>query len=533
VSRQLGPQAAEEAELAGLAVALGARQVAGWSRFEDQLASRRAEATPERVDAVRRAILQGDDPLGDRLTAVRSPSHRRAVGATYTPSAIVRAMLDWAEGYALPTRVVDPGTGSGRFLVEAGRRFPEATLIGVERDPLPALLARANLAAHGLAGRSKVLVADYRSLPLEPVSGRTLFVGNPPYVRHHQIPPRWKTWLGCEAARQGLAASRLAGLHVYFYLATAARAVNGDFGTFITAAEWLDVNYGNLVRQLFLGALGGRRIVVIEPTALPFAETATTAVVASFGIGDRPATILVKRVQALDDPHAQEMEVSRDRLEAAARWSSLTRPARGPSRCVPSGLVELGELCRVHRGQVTGANKVWIAGGDIHDLPSSVLFPAVTRARELFEAGRSLHDPRALRRVIDLPVDLDRFQGSERRAIDRFLGRARLLGAHDGYIARNRRAWWSVGLREPAAILATYMARRPPAFVRNVSAVRHINIAHGLYPRAPLSDQVLARLTDYLATATLLDDGRTYSGGLTKFEPKEMERLLVPRPEDL
>jgi hypothetical protein len=28
-----------------------------------------------------------------------------------------------------------------------------------------------------------------------------------------------------------------------------------------------------------------------------------------------------------------------------------------------------------------------------------------------------------------------------------------------------------------------------------------------------------------------VDDGRTYAGGLTKFEPREMERLLVPTPE--
>jgi hypothetical protein len=28
-----------------------------------------------------------------------------------------------------------------------------------------------------------------------------------------------------------------------------------------------------------------------------------------------------------------------------------------------------------------------------------------------------------------------------------------------------------------------------------------------------------------------MNDGRTYAGGLTKFEPREMERLLVPRPE--
>ena len=27
-----------------------------------------------------------------------------------------------------------------------------------------------------------------------------------------------------------------------------------------------------------------------------------------------------------------------------------------------------------------------------------------------------------------------------------------------------------------------------------------------------------------------MQDGRTYAGGLTKFEPREMERLAVPDP---
>lgn len=72
------------------------------------------------------------------------------------------------------------------------------------------------------------------------------------------------------------------------------------------------------------------------------------------------------------------------------------------------------------------------------------------------------------------------------------------------------------------------MARRPPAFVRNEAAARHINIAHGLYPREALSDTVLEALGAYLRTAVSMESGRTYAGGLTKFEPKEMERIVVP-----
>ena len=473
--------------------------------------------------------MDGEDPLGEAFCKIRSTVERRTRGATYTPRGIVRSMVDWAAGHAIPERVVDAGLGSGRFIVEAGRRFPRATLVGIELDPVPAILARANLAVLGLAPRARIILEDYRDVRLDPIPGRTLFIGNPPYVRHHLLEPRWKEWLVREAGRRGLSASQLAGLHVYFYLATVFKANPGDFGTFITAAEWLDVNYGSLVRDLFLGELGGSRILVIEPTALPFADAATTAAITSFEVGSRPTTVFLKRAKSLDDLRSPSdgHEVGRERLKAEKRWSHLTRPARKG----PPGYVELGDICRVHRGQATGANKFWIAGEHSVGLPFSVLFPSVTKARELFRAGRVLEDSTTLRRVIDLPVDFDRFFGAEKLAVERFLAQADELGVKRGYIAKNRKAWHSVGLREPAPILATYMARRPPAFVRNLANARHINIAHGLYPMVTMDDRMMARLIEHLSTATSLDDGRTYAGGLTKFEPREMERLLVPSPD--
>lgn len=75
------------------------------------------------------------------------------------------------------------------------------------------------------------------------------------------------------------------------------------------------------------------------------------------------------------------------------------------------------------------------------------------------------------------------------------------------------------------------MARRAPAFVRNLADARHINIAHGLYPRDPLPSSTLDQLAHFLNSAVSLEEGRTYAGGLTKFEPREMERILVPSPE--
>ena len=62
---------------------------------------------------------------------------------------------------------------------------------------------------------------------------------------------------------------------------------------------------------------------------------------------------------------------------------------------------------------------------------------------------------------------------------------------------------------------------------RPVTGLRGL-IAHGLYPREPLTERALSGLVDHLAVGTNVIDGRTYAGALTKFEPREMERLFVP-----
>lgn len=516
-------------ELAALAIALGARSIRGWSESEAALVADLPAPSPFALTAARQAIEQGKDPLGDLFCSRISPEQRRPMGATYTPDTIIAAMLAWAATHVHPARVVDPGAGSARFLVAAGRRFIDAELVAIEIDPLAAILARGHLAAAGLASRSQVMVCDYREAKLPTIGKPTLFLGNPPYVRHHLLEPHWKRWLVHTAHKYGHHASQLAGLHVHFFLATAEHARVGDVGTFVTAAEWLDVNYGRLVRELLLGFLGAKSIHVIEPTAMPFPGTATTAVITGFEVGARPASIGLQRVGSLNDLGSLNTDrlVRRACLESAPRWTPLTRAESDK----PEGFVELGELCRVHRGQVTGANRVWIAGLHSSDLPDSVLFHAVTKARELFAVKGLLTDAWPFRKVIDLPVDLDVFNAEDRRVIDRFLKLARSLGADKGFIARHRKAWWSVGLHKPAPILATYMARRPPVFIRNLAGVRHINIAHGLYPREPLSEPALRGLADYLSHSTTTAQGRMYAGGLTKFEPKEMERLIVPGPE--
>jgi adenine-specific DNA-methyltransferase len=511
-----------------LALALGAAEAGGSLSAGERKLMRSVTSLDQppgdQLAHARSAILAGEDPLGNAFCVLRDTATRRSAGAVYTPSQIVRPMVDWVLDQG-PLRVIDAGTGSGRFLAEVLRRRPDIDVLAVDIDPVATLMARATLAAFERSS-VRVIHGDYTTLDLPRISGRTAFIGNPPYVRHHQLSPEAKAWARQAAAKVGQRISGLAGLHAYFFLATAILGRPGDIGCFVTSAEWLDVNYGAIVRSLLLGQLGGKSLHVVEPRAMPFEGTQTTAVITAFQIGSQDSSIRLQDAESLDqlkDLAAGGRAVSRGLLQESSRWSGLLRS----SAKAPDGFIELGELCRVHRGTVTGANAIWVLRHGA-DLPSCVLYPAVTKAKELFAAGPVLADGAQLRLVVDIPPELDQLDVGDRAKVARFIAAAKQAGADKGYIAAHRRAWWSVGLKAPAPILATYMARRPPAFVVNAAQARHINIAHGLYPRQELDEHTLSRLAEALRTGTVLGQGRAYAGGLIKFEPKEMERLMIP-----
>jgi adenine-specific DNA-methyltransferase len=184
-----GDQPTDERRLAQLAVGLGAAHFGGdLSREEEELLRSLHDLSlpgPAQLDRMRAAILLGEDPLGTALCALRPSRTRRAQGAFYTPPSIVSPMVDWVLRQS-PDRLVDPGCGSGRFAASAVRRDSSLPVIAIDMDPIATLLTRATLNVLG-AQSARVIQADYMTQTLGKIAGRTAFVGNPPYVRHHAL----------------------------------------------------------------------------------------------------------------------------------------------------------------------------------------------------------------------------------------------------------------------------------------------------------------------------------------------------------
>ncbi len=482
----------------------------------------------EVVEAIRAAIVAGTDPLGAAYCAIRSPEQRRGTGQTFTPVEAVLGMFAWADAQGHAARIVDPGAGTGRYVLHGLRQNPQAIGVASEMDPLVALLLRANASALGLADRLDIRVGDYRTLQLDVIEGRTLFIGNPPYVRHHNISQDWKSWYSDSLKLLGHASSKLAGLHLHFFVKTLALARPGDIGCFITAAEWLDVNYGQSMRDMMINGLGGRAVFVVAPEVPVFGDAMVSACITCFEPGSEDTYIEFKAIDSVE----QMLDLTGGHLanklvaKAERSWSVLLR---NKTVVQNEAFVSLSDLFRVSRGQVTGKNSVWVVDDNRFGLPEEFLVPAITAATDIIHAGGRIDNLAALRRVVALPASLEDLDPDKYLAVRDFLQWARSENADKGWIAEHRKPWWRVDMKDIAPqIVVTYMGRRPPVFAINTAGARIINVAHGLYPKVQLPETSLERLVEWLNCNVSQDAGRVYAGGLTKFEPSEVSRLKIP-----
>lgn len=454
-----------------------------------------------------------------------APEARRAQGITLTPHWLIELMLDHAAASGSFDTIVDAGAGTGRFTFAAAARFPKASVLAVEQNPELAAMLREAIQRADLQGRVFVIEGDFRTTHLE-LAGRILFIGNPPYVRHHDIGAQWKAWYRDGMAQRGIAASQLAGLHAHFMLRTAALARPGDSWCLVTAAEWLDNGYGSALRQLTTQPHGlGLQALWLAPPGEPvFVDALVSAAVFAGTVGVDAPGVSFGRVAGRRMTPLRQLDSAA--VRASVRWSELCQFDERP----PSSGVEVGELFKVTRGQVTGLNAAWILPPDAPSPWQALGVAAVTRAREIIDGTVSASDAASrVRRVIDLPSDLDQLAPHLRAAADQLVARARALGAHNSYVARQRAAWFSVGMRAPPAAFVSYMGRRPPVFRANPQGLSYLNIAHGLYPRVPVTPSELSRLLDHLNANTALFSGRVYGGGLAKFEPSDIARLRLPQ----
>lgn len=346
--------------------------------------------------------------------------------------------------------------------------------------------------------------------------------------------------------------SGLAGLYCHFLGLSHAWMSEGGIAGWLIPSEFMDVNYGQAVKQYLLDRVTLLHIHRFDPNDVQFADALVSSAVVWFKNEPPPSDHEVKFTfgGSLFEPKLLRT-VSAHALAHEAKW---TRFPVSDSRS-RSDVPVLSDFFRIKRGIATGDNNFFILPEKeiaARRLPMELFTPILPSPRYLPQdevKARKDGSPDIDRRLFLLDTKLSEEEIHRRfPALAAYLEEGKVKGLQERYLCKHRTLWYSQEHRAAAPIVCTYLGRgdsksgRPFRFILNDSRATVANVYLALYP-TPLMARAMGadpsflrkvwRALNELPPDVLLGEGRVYGGGLHKLEPRELSNVPVVFITDL
>jgi predicted RNA methylase len=486
--------------------------------------------------------------LQNSLDSTKTQAERNRLGQFATPAALATDILAYAKSLvpsAIDIRFLDPAFGTGSFYSALLRSFSPSRVVqarGYEIDPHYGLQAKRLWVDTALT----LNVEDFtRATP--PASNdakATLVVCNPPYVRHHHVGRDEKMRLQrMVEERAGVRLTGLAGLYCYFVCLSHEWMAEDGLAVWLIPSEFMDVKYGEAVKQYLLSRVTLLRIHRFDPTDVQFGDALVSSAVVSFKKAAPPDDYAVDFSYGgtLANPKITR-RISVGVLKRAAKWSRL--PLASDEVASRGKQTKLADLFHVKRGLATGANGFFVLTPQQvseNHLPAEFVRPILPSPRYLpvdeIEAdsmGNPILDRSLFLLTCNLPEDYVR---ATYPTLWKYLQTGVAKGINKRYLCQHRSPWYSQENRPASPFLCTYMGRRGVRgekafrFILNHSRATAPNVYLMLYPKPTLKEALRGRpervnavwhALDEIPMETLLGEGRVYGGGLHKLEPREL-----------
>ncbi len=469
---------------------------------------------------------------------------------------------------------------------------PLSDIYGIDLNELALVMGATSLTLMDHGEPHSLRTGDFLDLEVDDVDGKVdTVISNPPYSRHHELSEEYKSRVNSQAERElGRDVSALSPMYAYFYYHAAQFLKPGGRMSFITPSEFLETSYGESLKQFLLDEFDINALVLFDrDDDSKFDEAMTTSLVSFLEKPNGADENELTRVVRVDgDPSEEELlaaisgdvegetewgfvnAVRQAELGAEEKWTGLFDPVDIDT----SELTPLSELGTVNRGIATGKNDYFcLTQSDVDEwgIDEQYLSKIIRNSRsvpgydytdddwqEQRDASREVW---LLYHLTKLDADkisqampddavgnatLSAYSGDESEneeeetsGVVEYLqhGMSDEIEAHDGYLARNRNPWFVVDRRDPPPIVLTYMSRGGTRFIRNETTARNLSNLHGMYIDVEMDEPQMKALLAYLnsefASEVVRRSGRTYSSGMDKIEPNEMESVPVLDPRGL
>lgn len=487
------------------------------------------------------------------LDSDKSQEQRNMLGQFSTPFSLAKDIVNYVlsimPGENHPI-MIEPACGMGVFFsalrdVTGHDRLDGC--LGFEIDPFYYLPAAELWKETGVDLRC----ADF--LSQEPFMAFPLLIANPPYSRHHHIPSDQKQKLQETTFRHtGIRPSGLSGLYCYFMMLSTRWLQAGGLSCWLVPSEFMDVNYGEAVKQYLLENVDLVRIHRFDERDLQFSDALITSSVVIFR-NQTPSgnPILFTYGSSVCHP-SKVVEKDRKQLGSRQKWTHhfFDNPLRHRSS-EPQKKV-LGDYFEVKRGIATGCNSFFIVNTQTierYQLPkeylTAILPPPRVMKDDIVRGDDDNTDTDSHLYLFSTSDDEETI-ASKHPSVLEYIKKGEEKRVHETYICSRHTPWYNCEKRRSAPFVIPYMGRgekgrKPFRFILNQSDAIATNGYLMMYPKPEYAylfrnPNFAVSVWQHLKTITSKDfelSGRFYGGGLHKLEPRELLSIPVEGMERL
>ena len=465
-------------------------------------------------------------------------------GLVLTKPLVVEKMLDLT-GYVATSdlsklRITEPSAGDGAFAViiidrlyasslKYGFNFQEAlsniTLYEIDPKMVNTLSVRIDKALKLLyAFRPETMIhcEDYllsNSVPSD------IIVGNPPYVRHENIPDDKKI-----AYRQLFRTfTHRSDLYIAFFEKGLKQLKANGKLSFITSNRWLKNQYGKNLRDLISNIYSLEEVIDLEKTN-PFEEEvlaypAITTITKAYH-GGMPGYYLISDLAELEN-FSRSKEPSRKLNIRASNWFATAHSGEKHERNLDT---ILNQGFKIGIGVATGCDKVFIRKDFLELVEKDLLLPILLskdlRGDKLEWSGNYILNPFGVNGEL---IDLDKFP----KAKSYLLSHQDILSKR--HVSRqNKKNWYKTidkiqfDLTFRDKIILPDISGNISIFIDKGKFYPHHNLYYITGKNKKHLTLLAALLMSDFVKDQLLEFGNKMNGGYARWQSQNLKKLKVP-----
>ena len=479
-----------------------------------------------------------DNQVEKGYSKLISLEHRKKFAQFFTPFQLASLMADWLLGNQNLKTVLEPAFGLGVFSRALLSKKSDLSIKGFDIDET--ILTEAK-AIFNNTTNFDLHLEDYMFNDWS--NKYDGIICNPPYFKFHDYDN--KTILNEIENRLKIKLNGFTNLYTLFLLKSVYQLNSNGRLAYIIPSEFLNSDYGKLVKSTLIKNKVLRHIVVFDFEENVFDDALTTACILLCSNDKNSQKVKFSTIKKIDDLELiktyileyplNSIDVSTfsiNELEPELKWRKYYQEQKGIRY---KNLIPFSSVAKVVRGIATGANEYFTfskSKANHYGIDEKNLLPCICKAvdvKDNFFTTENFHS------LVNSNKQAYLFNaiGSNDENVLKYIKLGEKSGIDKRYLTACRTPWYSLENRPPSPIWVSVFNRSGLKFIRNEANISNLTTFHCVYPiQNSLFDNVnvdvlFAYLLTDVAREIFEDNRREYGNGLQKFEPNDLNKAMM------